>query len=149
LNARIVNNVEASIVSSDAGGTVAFGFDADVETILTQAAPNGSITANFTDSTYVQVIGLLPGTTATLDLVFDVSMDGVAWRTIFAPGATAYVDREWVWYDISRVAGAPFFRMRETGGGIISMREICFSTSQTELPVAIVNREIYTAMPNK
>jgi hypothetical protein len=68
---------------------------------------------------------------------------------LYAPGATAWVDGEWLWYDINPGVTASNYRMRETGGGTLSVRELYFGNNSTEITMARLNRDDYTNLPNK
>ena len=135
--------------ASSAGGTVANAFDGNVDTICTQVAPNGSLSVAYSGDEYIGSIGILPGASGTFDVVFETSQDNVSWTTLYNPGSTAWVDGEWIWYDIDPGASAPYYRMRETGGATLSVRELYFGNNSTEITMARLNRDDYTNLPNK
>jgi hypothetical protein len=135
--------------ASSAGGTVANAFDGNVDTICTQVAPNGNLSVAYSGDEYIGSIGILPGASGTFDVVFETSQDNVSWTTLYNPGSTAWVDGEWIWYDIDPGASAPYYRMRETGGATLSVRELYFGNNSTEITMARLNRDDYTNLPNK
>lgn len=137
--------------ATSAGGNVENAFDGDVDTICTQTSANGNISVNYgTDNpVYIGSIGVLPGTSGSFNVVFEYSNDGSTWSTLYAPGATAWVDNEWLWYDITTGATAQYYRMRETGGATLSVRELYFGNNSTEITMARLNRDDYTNLPNK
>ena len=52
-------------------------------------------------------------------------------------------------YDIEVGVTARFYRLRETGGNTLALRELYFGDNSTELPMARLNRDDYTNLPNK
>lgn len=149
INYRTVSNVTASQCASSAGGTVAYAFDEDVDTRLIQTSADGNVRAVYSGVTPVTVLGILPGTTAEWNLVAEVSDDGVTWRTVLSLGAIDFVDRVWRWFDINDAVAALYFRIRETGGGTLNVRELVFGSFPQELPVGRINWNDYEGLPNK
>jgi hypothetical protein len=137
--------------STSAGGTVANAFDGNVDTIFTQSSSNGTVTVDYGsgNTVYLGSIGILPATTATVNVIFEYSADGITWSTLYDPGATAWVDGEWIWYDIDPGQNVQYYRMRATGGSTISVRELYFGNNSTEITMARLNRDDYTNLPNK
>ena len=137
--------------ASSAGGTVGNAFDSETTTICTQTSANGNISVDYgTDNeVYVGSIGVLPGTSGSFNVVFEYSTDGSTWSTLYAPGATTWVNNEWLWYDITAGQTVQYYRMRETGGNTLSVRELYFGNNSTEITMARLNRDDYTNLPNK
>ena len=132
-------------------GTAYYAFDGSVTTKCTQSAPNGYIGIDYGAgyTNYIGSIGVLPGTSGSFNVVFEYSVDGITWNTLYAPGATAWVDNEWLWYDITAGQTVQYYRMRETGGNTLDVRELYFGNNSTEIPMARLNRDDYTNLPNK
>jgi hypothetical protein len=90
-------------------------------------------------------------------LVFEASNDGVTYTTIqtIAPPkgevASFYPDLRWSWYEIISPAagGSLFFRVRETSGGTLKLRELYLGNNISDIPIARLNREQYLTLPNK
>jgi hypothetical protein len=59
------------------------------------------------------------------------------------------VDNEWLWYDIDPGASKQYYRMRETGGNTLAVREFYVGNNSTEVTMARLNRDDYTNLPNK
>lgn len=133
------------------GGIVANAFDNNVNTICTQTSPDGSIGVNYgtNNPVYVGSIGVLPGVSGIFNVIYECSADGVTWTTLLAPGAEVWVDGEWIWTDINVGQTAQFYRIRETGGNTLSLRELYFGNNSTEITMARLNRDDYTNLPNK
>lgn len=147
-NRRTLSRLSGTNATSD-GGTVANAFDDDFDTILTQTGTNGNVSTVFDSATTVNVVGLLPGATGTRSYVVENSSNGSTWNTVLAIGSTAYVDDEWKWYDLDGVRARAYWRVRETGGGILSFRELYWGNNPSEVPLAPLNLDDYNAMPNK
>jgi hypothetical protein len=147
---RTMNRPSGSYGTS-AGGNVANAFDSNTDTICTQTSPNGNLSVNFgtNNGVYVGSIGVLPGTTGSFNVVFEYSNDNISWSPLYAPGVTAWVDDQWLWYDLNTSTTAQYYRMRETGGNTLSVRELYFGNNSNEIPMARLNRDDYTNLPNK
>ena len=132
-------------------GQVANAFDGDVETIDVQSAPNGSISINYGDYNpiYAGSIGILPGVAGNFHILLETSTDGTTWTTLVDTGITTWVDNEWLWYDIEPGVNVQWYRMRETGGNTLQVREFYVGNNSTEIPMARLNRDDYTSLPNK
>lgn len=132
-------------------GVVANAFDNNVDTICTQSAPDGNITVNFgTDNpVYAGSIGILPGVSGVFHVVLEYSVDGSTWNTLYDPGVVTWEDDVWLWYDITAGQTVQYYRMRETGGATLAVREFYVGNNSTEIVMARLNRDDYTNLPNK
>lgn len=148
VNERRTNRVTGAYTSS-AGGTVSNAFDDDFDTILTQTSINGNVSVNFGSDTLITSVGYLPGATSTLNLVWERSADNVTWTTCYASGSQVYTNNVWQWFDIDGNLEDQYFRVRETGGGTIVAREIFFGNNPAEVPMSRLNRDDFTAFPNR
>lgn len=147
---RRMNRPTGSYATS-AGGNVANAFDGDIDTICTQSSANGNISVNYGtgNPVYIGSIGILPGTTATVNVIFEYSSDGSTWNTLYDPGAESWVDNQWIWYDIDPGQNAQYYRIRATGDTTLVLRELFFGNNSTEITMARLNRDDYTNLPNK
>jgi hypothetical protein len=147
---RRMNRPSGSYATS-AGGTVENAFDSEIDTICTQVSPNGNISVNYgTDNpVYIGSIGVLPGVSGSIDCIFEYSSDGITWSTLYDPGVTAWVDNEWIWYDIDNGQTVQWYRIRARNGSTLSLRELYFGNNSTEITMARLNRDDYTNLPNK
>lgn len=147
---RRMNRPTGSYATS-AGGNVANAFDGDIDTICTQSSANGNISVNYGtgNPVYIGSIGILPGTTATVNVIFEYSSDGSTWSTLYDPGAESWIDNQWIWYDIDPGQNAQYYRIRATGDTTLVLRELFFGNNSTEITMARLNRDDYTNLPNK
>ena len=132
-------------------GSAANAFDSNVDTVTVQSAPNGNISVNFgTDNPiYAGSIGILPGVSGSFHILLETSDDGVSWTTLLDTGVETWVNNEWLWYDIDPGASKQWYRMRETGGNTLQVREFYVGNLSTEVTMARLNRDDYTNLPNK
>jgi hypothetical protein len=132
-------------------GQVANAFDSDVDTIDIQTAPDGYIMVDFGGSNpvYAGSIGILPGVSGEFHILLETSTDGVIWTTLVDTGVTNWVDNQWLWYDIVQGVNVQYYRMRETGGNTLAVREFYVGNNSTETPMARLNRDDFVSLPNK
>ena len=100
----------------------------------------------FTSTTSVTTVGILWSAPA-VPVEFARSNDGVTWTIIQAevPQASA---GEWTWYDLSSVVATTYFRVRATSG-TLGFSQVYLGNTPTEIPLARLNRDDYTNLPNK
>ena len=136
---------------SASSGQVANAFDNSVDTVNVQTSPNGNIAVDYgTDNPiYAGSIGILPGVSGSFHILLETSQDGTTWTTLEDTGVTIWVDNEWLWYDIEPGTSAQYYRMRETGGNTLQVREFYVGNNSTEIPMSRLNRDDYTSLPNK
>lgn len=132
-------------------GFTANAFDNDVDTILVQDAPDGYIGINYGlyNEIYAGSIGILPGVSGSFHILLETSSDGVTWDLLHDCGVTEWVDNVWLWYDIEPGTTAQYYRMRETGGNTLEVREFYVGNNSREVMMARLNRDDYTNLPNK
>jgi hypothetical protein len=146
---RTLNRPSGSVSASS--GIAANATDGNIDTIDTQTAINGNITINYgTDNPiYAGSIGILPGTSGSFHILLEYSTDGSTWKLLEDTGVETWVDNEWLWYDIDPGANVQYYRMRETGGNTLAVREFFVGNNSTEVTMARLNRDDYTNLPNK
>lgn len=146
---RTLNRPIGSVSASS--GIAANATDGNIDTIDVQSAINGNITINYgTDNPiYAGSIGILPGTSGSFHILLEYSTDGSTWKLLEDTGVTTWVDNEWLWYDIDPGANVQYYRMRETGGNTLAVREFFVGNNSTEVTMARLNRDDYTNLPNK
>jgi len=151
---RTVPRVGDSYISPD-GGIAANADDGDLSTSCTQTAPNGSIQVQTLGPVPVTLVGFMPNGDQFYNLVFEASNDGVTWTLVqtidppFGEVATSYPDKKWAWYDVASPASALLFRVRETSGGTLNLRELVVSSYPLDTLMYRMNRDQYLLQPNK
>ena len=133
------------------GGVTGLAFDNNVLTSDIQTTPNGNIGINYglNNPVYAGSIGILPATSGSFHILLEWSQDGTTWTTLKDTGVTTWVNGQWLWYDIDPGVTAQYYRMRETGGGILNVAEFYVGNNSTEVTMARLNRDDYTNLPNK
>jgi hypothetical protein len=100
----------------------------------------------FTTDIFVSTVGVY-WTAAAVPIALERSDDGVTWFTIQSETPTA-VAGEWTWFDLDSSIATPYFRVRATTG-TLSFSQIYLANTPTEIPLARMNRDDYTNLPNK
>jgi hypothetical protein len=137
--------------ASSAGGIADNAFDGNVDTVCTQTASNGNISVNYgtNNQVYIGSIGYLPGATGTMSIIYEYSADGITWNTLVDLGSVDVVNNEWIWTDIVAGQTVQYYRVRAYNGTTLVVREVYFGNNSTEIPMARLNRDDYTNLPNK
>ena len=108
-------------------GTAANAFDGSDGT-STAAGADGWIGYDFTADTVVRVVGFRVGSATTYNLVFETD-DNASFSTpslVASATFTSEVDT-WVYIDIPRHTGETHFRIRETGGADLDVKQLVFN----------------------
>jgi hypothetical protein len=100
----------------------------------------------FASPTFISTVGIF-WTASSVPLIFERSDDGITWTTIQTetPDASA---GEWTWYDLDSSVATYYFRITATSG-TLSFDQIYTGNTPTEIPLARMNRDDYTNLPNK
>jgi len=132
-------------------GNSSYAFDGQYTNICQCTNNTSSIGINNgTDSPiYMGTIGILPAVTGSVTVLLQYSQDGSTWTTIYAPGATSWVLGTWIYYDLDPSATAPYWRILQTAGVNMGVYQVVFGSNATEIPLARLNRDDYTNLPNK
>ena len=103
-------------------------------------------TIAFGGQTFVTTVGI-KWAAASVPIAIERSQDNIVWTTIQTetPVATA---GEWTWYDLDSSIATPYFRVRATSGTLV-FTQIYTGNTPTEIPLARMNRDDYTNLPNK
>ena len=88
---------------------------------------------------------------AAVPFVVEQSADGVSWSAVATEQDTTAPTQgagEWLWVDFDATTTNVYFRVRATSG-TLSVSDVYFGNTPTEIPIARLNRDDYTALPNK
>ena len=141
--------------SSSAGGVVANLYDSDVYTWCQQNAPNGNISVFYgtNNPIYAGSIGILPyisgGGSATWNIIYEYSFDGLTWQTLVDLGSVTVVDNEWIWTDVEPGESVSYYRIRAYSGTTLALRELYIGNNSRQVPMARLNRDDFTNLPNQ
>jgi hypothetical protein len=103
-------------------------------------------TVAFGGDTFVTTVGVL-WTQPSVPIALERSYDFITWETIQSETPDAGAG-EWSWYDLDTSVAAPYFRVRATSG-TLGFDQIYLGNNPTEIPLARLNRDDYTNLPNK
>ena len=103
-------------------------------------------TVTFTTDTFVANVGVY-WTAAAVPIALERSDDNIIWTTIQTETPTATAG-QWTWFDLDSSVAARYFRVRATSG-TLSFSQIYLANTPTEIPLARMNRDDYTNLPNK
>jgi hypothetical protein len=103
-------------------------------------------TVTFTTDIFVANVGIY-WTAAAVPIALERSDDGAIWTTIQTETPTASAG-QWTWFDLDSSVAARYFRVRATSG-TLSFSQIYLANTPTEIPLARMNRDDYTNLPNK
>lgn len=140
---------------NSAEGIAANVGDGDLVTSCDQVSINGNIQVQYFNRVPIAIVGVIPNGDQYYNLVFEASDDGISWTTIYTvpvpdgENATLYEDAKWAWYEMPSPANALFFRVRETSGGVLKLREFVTASQPNDILMARLNRTQYTYLPNK
>ena len=103
-------------------------------------------TVEFASTSFVTSVGVKWSATAA-PIALERSDDGLAWTTIQTETPSAS-SGEWTWYDLDSSVASVYFRVRATSG-TLDFEQIYLGNMPTEIPLARMNRDDYTNLPNK
>jgi hypothetical protein len=148
-NYRTVTSVTTGANSSS--GVVSNAFDGVGSSICQLSNNTGYIGINngSGNPVYVATIGILPAISGSVTVQLQYSQDGSTWTTVYSPGATTWESGTWIYYDLDPSATAPFWRILQTAGANMGVYQVVFGTAPIEIPLARLNRDDYTNLPNK
>ena len=103
-------------------------------------------TVDFSTDVFVSTVGIY-WSAAAVPVALERSDDNVTWVTIQTETTTATAG-QWTWFDLESSVATPYFRVRATTG-TLSFSQIYLANTPTEIPLARLNRDDYTNLPNK
>jgi hypothetical protein len=124
-------------------------FDLNLNTTASSTVGENWLGLSYPQPQAVYYVGWNSDGTQTYNLVYEVSNDGVTWKTVQTFPTVTLTDKQWQYYNISTTPNYQFYRLRETVRSTFSVRQITFLTSQQVIPLARLNRDDYWNLPNK
>jgi hypothetical protein len=99
----------------------------------------------FSSPTFVSTVGIF-WAAAAVPISIERSDDGATWTVVQTetPSASA---GEKTWYDLDSSVASSYFRVRATSG-TLSFSDIYLGNTPTQIPLARMNRDDYTNLPN-
>lgn len=112
-------------------------------------APNNWFGASYSAGQRIIQAGFNSYGAATYNFVFETSEDGVTWVLRQTLPAVTLADKEWYYFQVDPTPEHIYYRLRETVATTFSLRQISFSYTQQDIPLAKLNRNTYWSLPNK
>jgi hypothetical protein len=148
-NYRTVTANQGGAYSTSGNALAAFNGVGDEICQLSNNTGSIGINSGSGNLVYVATIGILPAISGTVTVELQYSIDGLTWYTIEAPGPVAWQDNVWIYYDFQAGASAPYWRVQQTAGPNMALRQVVFGSNPNEIPMARLNRDDYVNLPNK
>jgi hypothetical protein len=152
LNANLRTSTRLTgIAQLSSEGDPSLAFDSNLATACVQVTPGGYIACQLGASFNPSTFGFMPNVSGTWDFAFQVSGDGVTWRTVYTGSQVSVVDGEWFWADVQGIpeVGVTWLRMLALNTTVLNVTELVFEDAPNEIPIAKVNRDDYANLPNK
>jgi hypothetical protein len=103
-------------------------------------------TIDYGNAAFVTTVGVL-WSAAAVPIALETSDDGVVWEVIQTETPTASAG-EWTWFDLQICRAKQYFRVTAITG-TLGFSQIYTGNMPTEIPLARMNRDDYTNLPNK
>jgi hypothetical protein len=97
----------------------------------------------------ISTLGFNMYTAGTYDVKVSYSNNLVDWHDVLAPGPLAYTAGQWRWYDLNPSINGQYWKLTAQNGTILSVAEFVTAGNPTEIPLARLNQDDYTNLPNK
>jgi len=132
-------------------GNGSYAFDGQYTNICQCTNNTSSIGINLGSGggIYMGTVGILPAVSGSVTIQIQYSSDGSNWTTVYSPGAVSWVSGTWIYYDLDPSATQPYWRIIQTSGINMGVYQVVFGSNATEIPLARMNRDDYTNLPNK
>ncbi len=101
---------------------------------------------DYGSDTFVSTVGIF-WSAASVPVAFERSADGVTWEIIQTETPSA-IAGQWTWYDLDSSVAKRYFRVSAISGSL-NFSQIYTGNMPTEIPLARMNRDDYTNLPNK
>jgi len=113
----------------------------------TETSNSTTVSVDFGEDTQVTNIGVLFDGVST-GYVVQTSPDGSTWTTVLTVANPGLVAGQWNWTDLQGTLAEQYCRVVATSG-TLNQADVFFGNTPTEIPVARINRDDYSNLPNK
>ena len=113
----------------------------------TETSNSTTVSVDFGEDTQVTNIGVLFNGAST-GYVVQTSPDGSTWTTVLTVANPGLVAGQWNWTDLQGTLAEQYCRVVATSG-TLNQEDVFFGNTPTEIPVARINRDDYSNLPNK
>lgn len=139
------------LVESDQGGLAALAFDGDLTTSCAQDNPFGMITAIYAPpGLEISNYGIFFTRAAEFAWMIEYSLDGLTWNACDAVTAAVGAG-EWIWRELDGMpSNIIAMRVRSLTPAVpLSIGELYFGNTPTDIPMGVINKDDYDAQPDK
>lgn len=136
---------------TSSSGIAANAFDGDPTTKCIQTAPNGFIRYVWDPITNViSMVGIQSGVSAEYTITCEYSTDGGAnWLVAINIPKQNYPVHTLLWFAVPIPPNANAFQITETGGATLTIEELYFNSTLSDIRISPIGESQYTAMPQK
>lgn len=150
VNQRTMSRPDVVDPASTNGGTAVNAFDDDFATSCTQSSANGAIGASFAELTQITTVGVLFDSPGSFGIFYEYTLDGSTWIAADAQDVIVGAGvQQWVWVDIEGTPPALGWRIRSVSDYVLSVAELYFGNSPTEIPMGVWSMDDWNAMTVK
>jgi len=151
LNANYRTVTQNTTGGYSSSGNASYAFDGQYTNICQLTTNTGyiGISNGAGGGVYIGTVGILPAISGSVTLTIQYSQDNTNWTTAYSPGAATWVAGTWIYYDLDPSATAPYWRILQSAGANMGVYQVVFGSNATEIPMARMNRDDYTNLPNK
>jgi hypothetical protein len=149
VNANLRTSNRLTGVPDSSEGDSANAFDGDIDTECVQILAGGWISLELDSGTVAPLFGILPGVSGNWDFSIQGSVDGTTWRNLYTATELPMADGEWFWVDVEGVLDYSFYRLKANNATVLDVREFYIGQLLQEIPLAKINRDDYSNLPNK
>lgn len=134
---------------SSSSGVAEEAFDGDLETACTLLAVAGFIQLELEEAASPTTFGVLPNATGDWTFTIQTSHDGVFFTTVATYTDQPMVAGEWLWFDVQGIIDVEYVRIVGGVATTLDVTEFVIAATPNEIPMAPLNRDDYTNLPNK
>jgi len=112
----------------------------------TETSNSTTVSVDFGQDTQVTNIGVL-FSGASVGYTVQTSPDGTNWTTVLTVANPNLTAGQWNWVDLQGTLAQQYCRV--VGSGTLNQADVFFGNTPTEIPIARINRDDYSNLPNK
>jgi len=146
---RSTRNLEGTPASTGAGDA-ANAFDGNEATACTQNAADGNISYDYglLVTQQITLVGIKSDVNRNYTINIEYSQDQVNWFSLLVLENQIFTAGTTKWFNIPAPLFARSYRIRESGGSTLAIREIYFNNNISNSPITEVSRSDYFSLSN-
>lgn len=112
----------------------------------TETSNSTTVSVDFGEDTQVTNVGVL-FSGASVGYTVQTSPDGTNWTTVLTVANPNLTAGQWNWTDLQGTLAQQYCRV--VGSSTLNQADVFFGNTPTEIPIARINRDDYSNLPNK